>query len=41
MICHGSSNSTSILNALRRAVEFRDRRINSQIESALSAGATG
>ena len=40
MICHGSSNATSILNALRRAVEFRDRRINPQIENALSAGAT-
>lgn len=37
MISHGSSNSTSILNALRRAVEFRDRRINPQIVEALAA----
>ena len=40
MICHGSSNGTSILNALRRAVEFRDRRINPQIVEALVAGGT-
>jgi len=39
IICHGSSNSFSILNALRRAIEFRDRRINSQIEAALNPGA--
>ena len=37
MICHGSSNSRSIHNALRRAVEFHDRRINPQIIEELSA----
>ncbi len=37
MICHGSSNTTSILNALRRAVEFQNRRINPQIIEALAA----
>jgi glycerol-3-phosphate acyltransferase PlsX len=36
MICHGSSTERSILNALRRAVEFHDRRINSQIIEALA-----
>jgi phosphate acyltransferase len=37
MICHGSSNSVSIHNALRRAVEFEDRRINPQIVEELAA----
>jgi len=36
MICHGSSNERSILNALRRAVEFHDRQINSQIIEAIA-----
>jgi glycerol-3-phosphate acyltransferase PlsX len=35
IICHGSSNARSIQNALRRAVEFMDRRINSQIVADL------
>jgi len=35
MICHGSSNARSIQNALARAVEFKDRNINSQIVSSL------
>jgi glycerol-3-phosphate acyltransferase PlsX len=36
MICHGSSNGRSIHNALKRAVEFQDRRINPQIVAELS-----
>jgi glycerol-3-phosphate acyltransferase PlsX len=36
MICHGSSNARSIHNALRRAVEFQDRRINPQIVEELA-----
>ncbi|HBH54158.1 MAG TPA: phosphate acyltransferase PlsX [Planctomycetaceae bacterium] len=36
MICHGSSNERSILNALRRAVEIHDRQINSQIIEAIA-----
>ncbi len=36
MICHGSSNSRSIYNALRRAVAFQDRRINPQIVAELA-----
>jgi fatty acid/phospholipid biosynthesis enzyme len=36
MICHGSSTDRSILNALRRAVEFHERQINSQIIEALA-----
>lgn len=36
MICHGSSNSRSIYNALRRAVAFQDRRINPQIVTELA-----
>jgi fatty acid/phospholipid biosynthesis enzyme len=36
MICHGSSNGHSIHNALKRAVEFQDRRINPQIVAELS-----
>ncbi|MFN0053530.1 MAG: phosphate acyltransferase PlsX [Planctomycetales bacterium] len=36
MICHGSSNSHSIFNALRGAVAFQDRKINPQIVAALS-----
>lgn len=36
MICHGSSNSRSIYNALRRAVDFQDRRINPQIIEQLA-----
>ena len=35
MICHGSSNSRSIYNALRRAIAFQDRRINPQIVAEL------
>src|SRR5205085_11091397 len=31
MICHGSSNARSIYNALRKAVDFQNRRINPQI----------
>jgi fatty acid/phospholipid biosynthesis enzyme len=41
MICHGSSTERSILNALRRAVEFHDRRINSQIIEALAETPAG
>lgn len=36
MISHGSSNSRSIYNALRRAVDFQDRRINPQIVEQLA-----
>ena len=36
MICHGSSNSRSIANALRRAIAFQDRRINPQIVAELA-----
>jgi glycerol-3-phosphate acyltransferase PlsX len=36
MICHGSSNSRSMHNALRRAVEFQNRRINPQIVAELA-----
>ena len=36
MICHGSSNSRSIHNALRRAVAFEKRRINPQIAAELA-----
>jgi glycerol-3-phosphate acyltransferase PlsX len=36
MICHGSSNAMSIQNALRVAVEFDDKHINSQIVSELA-----
>lgn len=36
MICHGSSNAMSIQNALRVAVEFDDRHINSQIVGELA-----
>lgn len=39
IICHGSSTSHSIFNALRVAVAFRDRKINSQIVAELSASA--
>jgi glycerol-3-phosphate acyltransferase PlsX len=41
MICHGSSNARSIHNALRRAVEFQDRRINPQIVEELAAVPVG
>lgn len=37
IICHGSSNAHSIFNALKVAVEFRDRKINSQIMAELSS----
>lgn len=36
IICHGSSNSHSIFNALRVAVMYKDRQINSQIVEELS-----
>lgn len=36
MICHGSSNSRSIFNALRGAVAFKNRQINSQIVASLA-----
>lgn len=36
MICHGSSNGRSILNALKRAVEFKNRQINPQIVAQLA-----
>jgi glycerol-3-phosphate acyltransferase PlsX len=41
MICHGSSNSRSIYNALRGAVAFQDRRINPQIVAELAASPAG
>ena len=41
MICHGSSNSRSIYNALRKAVDFQDRRINPQIVEQLGAAPSG
>ncbi len=37
IICHGSSNSRSIFNALRVATTLKDRRINEQIVDELSA----
>jgi glycerol-3-phosphate acyltransferase PlsX len=37
MISHGSSNARSIQNALRRAVEFQNRRINPHIIEQLAA----
>jgi glycerol-3-phosphate acyltransferase PlsX len=36
MICHGSSNATSIQNALRVAIEFDDKHINAQIVGELA-----
>jgi len=41
MICHGSSNSRSIYNALRRAVAFQNRRINPQIVAELADSPAG
>ena len=41
MICHGSSNSRSIYNALRNAVDFQNRRINPQIVEELGAAPSG
>ncbi len=41
MICHGSSNSHSIYNALRTAVEFQDRHINPQIVAELADSPAG
>lgn len=37
IICHGSSNSRSIYNALRVATTLKDRRINEQIVDELTA----
>lgn len=37
IICHGSSDATSIGNALRVAATFKDRRINAQIVKELTA----
>lgn len=39
IICHGSSNSHSIFNALRVATRFRERQINNQIVEALATAA--
>ena len=36
IICHGSSNSLSISNALKVARTFKDREINSSISAALA-----
>ena len=36
IICHGSSNSRSIYNALRVATTFKDRRLNEQIVQELA-----
>jgi glycerol-3-phosphate acyltransferase PlsX len=41
LICHGSSDSRSIVNALCGAVKLREHRINAQIVEQLSDGATG
>jgi glycerol-3-phosphate acyltransferase PlsX len=41
MICHGSSNSRSIFNALRGAVAFKNRQINSQIVASLAETPAG
>ena len=38
IICHGSSDATSITNALKAATAFKDRHINSQIVEALAEG---
>jgi len=38
IICHGSSNSRSIANALRAATTFNHRHINSQITEELAVG---
>ena len=38
MICHGSSDATSITNALKAATAIEHRHINSQIVEALSEG---
>jgi len=38
MICHGSSNGHSIANAMRAAINFKDRGINSQIVEQLADG---
>ena len=38
MICHGSSNGHSIANAMRSAINFKDRGINSQIVEQLAEG---
>lgn len=37
IICHGSSDSRSITNALRMATSFKDRNINDQITAELSS----
>jgi glycerol-3-phosphate acyltransferase PlsX len=37
MICHGSSDSRSILNALKRAISFRNKNLNAQIVAELLA----
>ena len=37
MICHGSSDSCSILNALKRAISFRNKNLNAQIVAELLA----
>ena len=39
IICHGSSNSRSIYNALRVATTLKNRRINEQIVEELSLAA--
>lgn len=41
MICHGSSNARSIYNALRKAVDFQNRRINPQIIEELGTAPSG
>ncbi len=41
MICHGSSNARSMQNALKRAVEFQNRRINPQIVTELAGSPAG
>jgi phosphate acyltransferase len=41
MICHGSSNARSIFNALRGAVAFKNRQINSQIVACLAEVPSG
>ena len=38
MICHGSSDATSITNALKAATTIEHRHINSQIVEALAEG---
>jgi glycerol-3-phosphate acyltransferase PlsX len=40
IICHGSSNSRSIYNALRVATDLKNRRINEQIIEELSLPAS-